>query len=231
MEKQVKLGGSSGCKFFLDGDILTKKGKSLLTAYTKQLHAFNGGSLPFQAPKPFNFKEGLEQSFQMNWIDAKCFDPSLILPHEKSSLIYYFLSNRGDIAHGFKSLVINFINHKPDSYMNDGVLKLLESCSDTYLKGFCHGDLGPDNILFSNKECYLIDYTDAYIDSILFDIGIFVKFLRMNGSEEAISFSNSILSEFLEYNKQIEILGKLRAINFYAPENKNAEYFKKWFQV
>lgn len=235
MEEKIGLGGSSGSRFYVYDDILRKvnHGKgSLVKPFLKQLEASKGGCFPFNSPKPFDLVCEDDESFKMPFIKGVSFNPSSFSSAESSMIEMYLTSNKGIESGDFRSLVRLFLKDRPDSFMKEDVLQLLNECPDNYLKGFCHGDFGPDNIIFNKDNGYLIDFTEAYIDSILFDVAILTRFLRMNGSDAAVGLNNYILDLFKDYSKQIEILGKLRAIRFFSPLDQNVDsYFKKWFYI
>ena len=71
-------------------------------------------------------------------------------------------------------------------------------------RGFCHGDLTLSNILFKNKEYYLIDFLDSHIETPLYDFAKLKQDLYyrwcISVERKRVDMSNSIkIAQSIDY--------------------------------
>src|SRR5690606_562154 len=103
---------------------------------------------PFEVVEIYSFKRGLgEFSFSMPFIEAESGFTTSNYELVTKVVLEYFKKKPRVITTGFKKTVVSELNKFPDSEERRKIVDFLRVCSDEYIMGPYHGDLGFANML------------------------------------------------------------------------------------
>lgn len=226
---ELNLKGHSGCQFRLndEGNLVkyasgcNKRIEDLKISYAKTIIAQKQDLLsPFKIAKAISFYESCERfSFEMELIS-----PAEYLDSKKARDLFYnrcfrYMSIERPIYTGFKAQCFMALELVKDGVMKESVINLLDECSDEYPESFCHGDFGLKNFLVKGGEVYTFDLSRSFINSVLHDIAMFkLSFIGIVNTFNA-SLLDMMLDKYSRYQKQIEIIKKIRVLEFYNETN------------
>ena len=223
MEKGIEFKGLSGCELLLDGNVLIKRSRNsrpdLLYSFKRQMdHYLDGGLSPLKVARPIRYIEGEVDEFHMEYIPSKSLQEVDLNGVVAMKIIKFFERQMVGYSGGFKEKIINVLAGFHDGPYKREILKLLSECSDEMVTGlYCHGDLGLANIIQYGCDAYLIDFTRPLVKTVLTDIACLKGTTHLFPSEAKLEMLDSILETYKRFDKQIEILKKLRAAQFYHP--------------
>lgn len=170
---------------------------------------------PFETVEIYSFKRGLgEFSFSMPKLPYASGFTTDNKELVRQAVLGYFKRKPRSIISGFKKVIIQELNKFEDSPSRREIIDLLKICSDEYVMGPYHGDLGFANMLV-DKKVYLIDFTHSFIHSPFIDVVMMGLSL---GSEYTkpwhVDLHKEVVKLFRGYDLQIEIIKRTKQLGF-----------------
>ena len=216
--------GLSGCQFrikntptlikYATGDTIRMRELKEQAHVMSEKYATNC-FYPIKIVKPINLlatKDLVE--FEMEFVD-NTHNEDLI--HEKIEEYFDAVSKSGDGHYrNFKYWIDPVLQDLPDSSLKAKFMENLE-IPDEILLGECHGEMGFRNFVSSENYVYTFDLRKPFINSPLHDIAT----LKLSANtEKEIKLVEKIIEKFSTYRKQIDIIKKIRVLEFYKDTNR-----------
>ena len=221
--------GLSGCQFIIKENEVIKyasgcpvRMRELKQSYVLQKNINEFGRIKVIPPNRLYEKNGTVYFSMKRIFEEK--NESLIREH----VIHYFSHLPRIEVTGFLDICKKRAHWFPDTDLKKILINELASCPDVYIFGKVHGDFGINNLISARENVYTYDMRVPFIQSPLHDVATFI----LSFGEEQNKFPQMILKTFAQYEKQIDIIKKMRVLEFYSEYNteKTKEFHKSMFQ-
>lgn len=160
------------------------------------------------------WEENGEFYFEMPFLDYESGFTSNEHDRVKKAIIESLVSRSHVKSSGFKKIILRELERLERAKEIDLIFDRLKKCSDEYIEGPTHGDLGLANILVG-PEIYLIDFTPSFIQSPLMDIATLETSLI--GAEDGAKFKKffkEIERKFRAYKDQKDIIRMVKVLSY-----------------
>lgn len=216
--------GLSGCGFKKSKDQITKwtQGPDVYkklkgSCYMQEVEAKKGFLFPIKTVPVYSKKEkGDYLEFTMPLMPLSSgFTFKTNRGLIKSQIRRSFENRSLEPRAGFKRIINEIINNYEDSDIKLTIQAALISCPDIYPHGYPHGDFGFANMLVSESEVFMIDFTESFIYSPLVDLAtmelsLFSPWTRSWNLECFTECSNVLF----RYKQQADIVRMVKVLTF-----------------